>query len=142
MGQAIPNQHPAVVLKSHFNALRALLVAALIAVAGLTVAVVVLATDDDQVSITRPAAAVGELNYGGFNPATGKPQSLDTRAAQTAARPDGGPEESGVAAAIGSRPAVSGPDESRIADAIGTAEAPTTTGGPDESAVAGAVSGH
>ena len=142
MGQALPNQQPSVVLKSHFNTLRAQLIAALIAVAGLTVAVVVLATDDDQVSITRPAAAVGELNYGGFDPATGKPQSLHSRAAQTAARPDGGPEESGVAAAIGSTPAVTAPIESRIADAIGTAEAPTATGGPDESAGAGAIAGH
>jgi hypothetical protein len=140
MGQAIPNQHPAVVLRSHFNTMRALLVAALIAVAGLTVAVVILATDDEPASITSPAAAVGQLNYGGFDPATGRPQSVDRPA--TGARSDGGPEESAVAAAIGSTPTVSGPDESRIADAIGTAEAPATTGGPDESAVAHAITGH
>jgi hypothetical protein len=47
MGQAIPRQHPAVVLRSHFNQLRALLAVALVAVVGLTVAVVILATDDD-----------------------------------------------------------------------------------------------
>jgi hypothetical protein len=47
MGQPIPRQHPAVVLRSHYNHLRALLVVALIALAGVTAAVVVLAADDD-----------------------------------------------------------------------------------------------
>jgi hypothetical protein len=46
MGQAVPT-HPAVVLRSHYNHLRALLVAAMIALAGLTAAVVILATDDE-----------------------------------------------------------------------------------------------
>ena len=35
MGEAIPRQHPAVVQRSQFNQLRALLAVALIAVAGL-----------------------------------------------------------------------------------------------------------
>jgi hypothetical protein len=48
IGKAIPTQHPAVVLRSHFNALRALLAAALIAVVGLSAAVVILATDDER----------------------------------------------------------------------------------------------
>jgi hypothetical protein len=47
MGEAMPRQQPAVVLRSHFNQLRALLAVALIAVVGLTVPVVILATDDD-----------------------------------------------------------------------------------------------
>jgi hypothetical protein len=47
MGHAFPRQQPAVVLRSHFNRLRALLAVALITVAGLTVPVVILATDDD-----------------------------------------------------------------------------------------------
>jgi hypothetical protein len=55
MGQAIPRQNPAVVLRSHFNQLRALLATALVAVAGLTVAVVILANDSDEVSTTRTA---------------------------------------------------------------------------------------
>jgi hypothetical protein len=55
MGQAIPRQNPAVVLRSHFNQLRALLAIALVAVAGLTVAVVVLANDTDEVSTTSSA---------------------------------------------------------------------------------------
>jgi hypothetical protein len=50
MGQAIPRQHPAVVLRSHFNQIRALLAVAMVAVVGLTIAVVILATDDDAVT--------------------------------------------------------------------------------------------
>jgi hypothetical protein len=57
MGQAIPTQHPAVVLRSHYNHLRALLAAALIALVGLTVAVVILATSDDGVSTSSAPAA-------------------------------------------------------------------------------------
>ena len=56
MGVAIPSQHPPVVLRSQFNKLRALLAVALIAVAGLTVAVVILANDSDKVSSTSSAA--------------------------------------------------------------------------------------
>ena len=48
MGKAIPAQHPAVVLRSHYLQLRALLATAMIAVVGLTAAVVILATDDDR----------------------------------------------------------------------------------------------
>jgi hypothetical protein len=44
MGQAIPSQHPAVVLRSHYTHLRTLLAVAMIAVIGLSVAVVILAT--------------------------------------------------------------------------------------------------
>jgi hypothetical protein len=75
MGQAVPTQHPAVVLRSHFNQLRALLAIALIALIGLTVAVVILASDEDQLNDTGSAAPIGQLNYGGFNPATGRPES-------------------------------------------------------------------
>ncbi len=77
MGVAIPSQHPPVVLRSQFNKLRALLAVALIAVAGLTVAVVILANDSDKVSSTSSAAKpLGSLNYGDsqyVNPSTGYP---------------------------------------------------------------------
>jgi hypothetical protein len=56
MGQAIPHQHPAVVLRSHYVHLRAMLAIAIIAVIGLTVAVVVLATNDGATTSTRSAA--------------------------------------------------------------------------------------
>jgi hypothetical protein len=122
MGETLPTQHPAVVLRSHFNALRALLAVALIAVVGLSVAVVILASDEQQVSDTGTAPAIGQLNYGGFNPATGRPE-------ESAAAPD-----------LQRQNAV-GPDESRIATAIGGNEAARAAGGPDESKVADAIAG-
>jgi hypothetical protein len=82
MGQAIPRQHPAVVLRSHYNQLRALLAVAMIALAGLTAAVVILAVDDDRDTSTSTAT----------------PVSAPSPAGST--RYDGGPEE-------GSRGAVS-----------------------------------
>jgi hypothetical protein len=100
MGQAIPRQQPAVVLRSQFNQLRALLAIALLAVAGLTVAVVILAGDSDEVSSTS-SAPTGSINYGSgvVNPSTGFPtaalpqleQSLQDRL--NGIRYDGGREE-------------------------------------------------
>ena len=46
MSQAIPTQHPAVVLRSHYTHLRTLLAVATIAVVGLSAAVVILAVND------------------------------------------------------------------------------------------------
>jgi hypothetical protein len=57
MGQVIPRQHPAVVLKSHYKAVRALLAAALIAIAALSVAVVILANDNDNAKTSAQPAA-------------------------------------------------------------------------------------
>ena len=101
MGQAVPSQHPAVVLRSHFNQLRALLAVALIAVIGLTVAVVILATDEYQTANTSAASPTGQPNYGGFNPTTGRPHSAPPPRGEahdpiTGRRYDGGPEEGSV----------------------------------------------
>ena len=58
MGQVIPRQHPAVVLKSHYKAVRALLAAALIAIVALAATVVILANDDDSTKVSaQPKAA-------------------------------------------------------------------------------------
>jgi hypothetical protein len=115
MGEAIPRQQPAVVLRSHFNQLRALLAVALIAVAGLTAAVVILANDSDEVAGTSSAAKpIGSINYGDskyVNPSTGYPtvplsqleHPLQNRIDGT--RYDGGPEE-------GTRGAVPAPQTS------------------------------
>jgi hypothetical protein len=97
MDKAISTQHPAVVLRSHFRLVRALLVVALIAVAGLSAAVVIVA-NDDEVAGTTSASQLEAINYGGFNPATGRPDAapLPQREAQAPAgttRYDGGPEE-------------------------------------------------
>ena len=58
MGQAIPRQHPAVVLRSHYTHVRALLAIAMIAVIGLSVAVVILATNDGPGPGATPATTV------------------------------------------------------------------------------------
>ncbi len=138
MGQVVPTQHPAVVLRSHFNQLRALLAAALIAVIGLTVAVVILAGDQDQISDTRPAALSGQINYGGVNPVTGRPESapipesapfphqehpLRSRLGTGTTRYDSGPEE-------GTR----GPKDYSKNSATGDVQPPSTRydGGPEE----------
>ena len=54
MGQVIPRQHPAVVLKSHYKAIRALLAAALVAIVALAAVVVILANDDDVKVSAQP----------------------------------------------------------------------------------------
>lgn len=119
MSQALPQQHPAVVLRSHYRHLRTLLAIAMFAVAGLTVAVVILATDDDT-SISTAAR-------------TAEPQS------STATRPD----ESAVAQSISHGPLSSPatrPDESAVAQSIARQPQSTTATRPDESAVAQSIS--
>jgi hypothetical protein len=119
--QAISRQHPAVVLRSQYQHLRSLLVVAMFAVIGLTAAVVILATQEDQVtsggsasqvstpaqpqSLPRavdtpsPRAYIGAIDAATTRPATrydGGPEegTLDLApAAQTNSRYDGGPEE-------------------------------------------------
>jgi hypothetical protein len=78
MRQALTQQHPAVVLRSTYKQLRALLTIAMVAVVGLTVAVVILANED-----------------------SGSSQSTSSAASTATLRPDGGPEESSVAATLG-----------------------------------------
>jgi hypothetical protein len=75
MGKAIPAQHPSVVLRSHYTLVRALLAVAMIAVIGLTVAVVMLATDGAENSGASSARPIEPIHYGGFNPFTGRPES-------------------------------------------------------------------
>jgi hypothetical protein len=92
MGHALPTQHPAVVLRSQFNRLRALLAIALIAIGGLTVAVVSLASDSADLAGTSAGKPV-ETGYGGstyVNPSTGYP-SAGLRPEVPSAGYDGGP---------------------------------------------------
>jgi hypothetical protein len=53
MGQPIPQQHPAVVLRSHYRHVQTMLVIALVAVVALAATVVALATDSDGTSSAR-----------------------------------------------------------------------------------------
>ena len=81
MGQVIPRQHPAVVLKSHYKAIRALLAAALVAIVALGAAVVILANDADKEASTAPISHQQ-------NPALQPDQALPA-----GTRFDGGPDE-------------------------------------------------
>lgn len=56
MSHTVPSQHPAVVLRSNYLQLRALLAIALIAILGLTVAVVVLATNSSSTTTASAAS--------------------------------------------------------------------------------------
>jgi hypothetical protein len=140
MGKAVPSQHPAVVLRSHFNHVRALLAIAMIAVVGLTVAVVILANDSDDVAGTSTAAPVESLNYGGFNPATGRPESAPLPQQEVESlrqihspgqRYDGGPEE-GTRGVVPAPPVApeSAPLPQRKLD--GATDTPRFDGGPEE----------
>ena len=94
MGQVIPKQHPAVVLRSHYKLVKALLAAALAAVVALSAAVVILANDEDQLSGSTTSAPQAEsINYGGFNPATGRPDTVQQQNLPAGTRFDGGPDE-------------------------------------------------
>ena len=96
MGKAIPAQHPAVVLRSHYRHLRALLAIAMIGVVGLTAAVVILATNEDRDTSAGSATQVstpgptGTTRYDG-GPEEGSRSVVPTQPPST--RYDGGPEE-------------------------------------------------
>jgi hypothetical protein len=100
MGQPIPAQHPSVVLRSHFNLVKALLAISMVAVLALTAAVVILANDDDQIDkasratpavIPQPQAPAGTRFDGGPEEGTRGLAAQPTVPAGT--RFDGGPEE-------------------------------------------------
>lgn len=96
MGQVIPRQHPAVVLKSHYKAVRALLAAALIAIAALSATLVIVANDDDNTKassqpVAQQAAPAGTRFDGGPNEGT---RGISTGAGlPPGTRFDGGPDE-------------------------------------------------
>jgi thioredoxin-like negative regulator of GroEL len=86
MGKAIPSQHPAVVLRSQYKLVRALLAVAMIAVVGLTAAVVILANDTDEVGQSASSEATRSLTP--KERATYGPSSV-----APSTRYDAGPEE-------------------------------------------------
>jgi hypothetical protein len=113
MGQAVPRQHPAVVLRSHYKQLRALLAVAMIAVVSLTAAVVILATDDDRDTSAGSATQVSAPSVVGGVRYDGGPEE-GTRGVVTARQPgvryDGGPEEGTAALTRRSAPATFDPN--------------------------------
>ena len=159
MGQAIPRQHPSMVLRSHYRQLQVLLAITLVALVGLGLTVAILATDDE--GPTGPAAAQIERS----TPVPSTPRPLPSQIAQVdqavspapqIARPDESavaaaiapkpevarPDESKVAAAISSTPEVARPDESKVAAAISRTQQIQAANGHDESDVAAAISGR
>jgi hypothetical protein len=116
MGKAIPSQHPAVVLRSHFKHVRALLAVAIIAVVGLTAAVVILATDEDggtstgsATQVSAPGASSGVRYDGGPEEGT----SGVVPAPLPGVRYDGGPEEGTAALTQRSAPTTFDPHSTR-----------------------------
>jgi hypothetical protein len=109
MGKAIPTQHPAVVLRSHFNFVRALLGVTMLAVVGLTIAVVIVANDGDEVGSPAAVRPIESIEYGGFNPSTGRPDAAPLPQVHPlqnglgSTRYDGGPEE-GTRGIVGAQP--------------------------------------
>jgi hypothetical protein len=109
MGKAIgTQQHPAVVLRSSYTLVRALLAVAIIAVIGLTTAVVILASDSDEVTGASapevapvPQGAVEGPSSGPFSARDLEAFGLTPKQAANEARPGvnrwGGPEEAGKA---------------------------------------------
>ena len=96
MGQVIPRQHPAVVLKSHYKAIRALLAAALVAIVALAAAVVILANDDDVKVSAQPNTHQQQILPPGTRFDGGPDEGTrGIQAAPTApgTRFDGGPDE-------------------------------------------------
>jgi hypothetical protein len=96
MGKTLAAQHPAVVLRSHYKQLRALLAITMIAVVGLSAAVVILATNDDRDTSTGTATQgsapgpIGDTRYDGGSE-EGSRGVVPAR--QPGVRYDGGPEE-------------------------------------------------
>jgi len=152
MGQFVP-QHPAIALRSQSNRIRVLVVAALIALLAVAGTVILIADSDDQAGGGSSVHSFGHINYGGFNPATGRPeaaplpqQSHPLQSTLSQPRYDGGPEE-GTRGIERSAPEVSvnpstgypntrydgGPEEgTRGATSSSPAPVQRYDGGPDE----------
>lgn len=129
MSHTVPTQHPAVVLRSQYRHVRALLLVAMFAVVGLSVTTAILAIDDNP-----PAST-----------ATGSPLSQIDHAQRGRTNFEVRPSESNVAAAIAGNPSVATPDRSKSAWSTTARESapaqPTAATRPDESTVAQAISG-
>jgi hypothetical protein len=100
MGQPIPAQHPSVVLRSHFNLVRALLIIAMAALLASAAAVVILANDEDQVNsaaVSKSAPAAQQQLPAGTRFDGGPDEGTRGLAAQpqspVTTRFDGGPDE-------------------------------------------------
>ena len=129
MGKAIPAQHPAVVLRSNYRHLRALLAVAMIAIVGLTAAVVILATaaerDTGASSVAQRSAPgqAGSSRYDG-GPEEGSRGVVPAQGLST--RYDGGPNEGTAALTARAAPATGEPNS------INSPPGVRYDGGPEE----------
>ena len=100
MGQVIPRQHPAVVLRSQYKTVLALLCAAVVAIVALATAVVIVANDDNDVSISaqpnthqQQILPPGTRFDGGPDEGTRGIQVAPAEPLAAGTRFDGGPDE-------------------------------------------------
>ena len=100
MGQVIPRQHPAVVLRSQYKTVLALLCAAVVAIVALAAAVVIVANDDNDVSISaqpnthqQQILPPGTRFDGGPDEGTRGIQVAPAEPLAPGTRFDGGPDE-------------------------------------------------
>jgi hypothetical protein len=130
MSTSVPQQHPAVVLRSTYRQLRSLVAVLIVAVVGLSTTVVVLAVDDQSAttatSVHPATAQLGDPLQSRTQPTVeagstsrSYPTLNDSFQTQNeSARPEGKPDESKIAAAVSAQRSVSAPDESKIAATI------------------------
>lgn len=99
MGQVIPRQHPAVVLRSQYKLVVGLLCVAVVAIVALAAAVVIVANDDDAPSISAQPNAQqqtlppGTRFDGGPDEGTRGIQVAPAEPLAPGTRFDGGPDE-------------------------------------------------
>ena len=142
MGKAVPAQHPAVVLRSHYRQVKAMLAIAMVAVVGLSAAVVIVANDDDVASAPDTAVQSQDSMATHAHPKQqpGVQQPPGTRydggpeegsrgvvpARQPGVRYDGGPEEGAAALTQRSAPATFDPNSIKSPPGV------RYDGGPEE----------
>ncbi len=125
--------HPTIPVRSQIQAHKVAWLAALLALVATATIALVLAIDGGSSTSSvaeQPQPAV--RSDGGPNESS--------VAATVGSRPSTGPSESTVAASVGSRPST-GPSESTVAAARSTSPQKASSG-PDESATGAALSGH
>jgi hypothetical protein len=99
MGQVIPRQHPAVVLRSQYKAILAMLCVSLVAIVALATALVIVANDDNETVISAQPSAQqqtlppGTRFDGGPDEGTRGIQSVQPQTLPPGTRFDGGPDE-------------------------------------------------
>jgi hypothetical protein len=94
MSHSVPQQHPSVVLRSHYVHLRAFLALAIAAIICLSAAVIVLAIDDNGSStstgsVQSAPASISAAPFNGGHDEGG----LSATSSSVNTRSDGGPEE-------------------------------------------------